>query len=57
MRLVTLVPSRPAIGESLTAKRIDSVGGSIGCACSGSVTVGVAIVFGDGRDRQAGERR
>ena len=45
MRLVTLVPSRPAIGESFTAKRIDSVGGSIGCACSGSVTVMSAMVF------------
>ena len=45
MRLVTLVPSRPAIGESFTAKRIESVGGSIGCACSGVVTVGSAIVF------------
>ena len=45
MRLVTLVPSRPAIGESFTAKRIDSVGGSIGCACSGSVTLGSQIVF------------
>src|SRR3546814_8078771 len=37
MRLVTLLPSRPAIGESLTAKRIDSVGGSIGCAAIGSL--------------------
>ena len=45
IRLVTLVPSRPAIGESFTAKRIDSVGGSIGCAGSGSVTVTSAIVF------------
>ena len=45
MRLVTFDPSRPAIGESFTAKRIDSVGGSIGCAWSGSVTCGSAIVF------------
>ncbi len=45
MRDVTLVPSRPAIGESLTAKRIDKVGGSIGCAWSGSVTAGSAIVL------------
>ena len=44
MRLVTLLPSRPAIGESLTAKRIDSVGGSIGWAWSGSVTDGSAMV-------------
>jgi hypothetical protein len=35
MRLVTLSPSRPAIGESFTAKRIDRVGGSIGCALIG----------------------
>ncbi len=45
MRLVTLVPSRPAIGESLTAKRMESVGGSIGCAWSGSVTLGSQIVL------------
>ncbi len=45
MRLVTLVPSRPASGLSLTAKRIDRVGGSIGWACSGSVTEGTAMVL------------
>ncbi len=45
MRDVTLVPSRPAIGESFTAKRIDSVGGSIGWAWSGSVTEISAMVL------------
>ena len=44
MRLVTLVPSRPAKGLSLTAKRIDKVGGSIGCAWIGVVTEVSAIV-------------
>ena len=37
-RLVTLSPSVPASGESLTMKVMESVGGSIGCACKGSVT-------------------
>ena len=45
MRLVTLLPSRPAIGLSFTAKRIDSVGGSIGCAAIGSLTLVSAIVL------------
>ena len=40
MRLVTLSPSVPAKGESLTIKVIDKVGGSMGCACKGSVTSG-----------------
>ena len=44
MRLVTLSPSVPASGESLTRKVIDSVGGSIGWAGSGSVTSGAQIV-------------
>ena len=39
-RLVTLSPSVPASGLSLTEKVIDSVGGSIGCACSGSTSSG-----------------
>jgi len=38
MRDVTLVPSRPASGLSLTEKVIASVGGSIGSAASGVVT-------------------
>ncbi len=37
-RLVTLSPSVPASGLSLTEKVIESVGGSIGCACSGSTS-------------------
>ena len=37
-RLVTLSPSVPASGLSLTEKVIDSVGGSIGWACSGSTS-------------------
>ena len=45
MRLVTFEPSRPAIGESFTAKRIDSVGGSIGCAWIGVLTEVSAMVF------------
>lgn len=32
MREVTLSPSRPANGESLTEKVMARVGGSIGCA-------------------------
>ena len=39
-RLVTLSPSVPASGESLTMKDIDTVGGSIGCAWSGASTDG-----------------
>src|SRR3984957_18670523 len=39
-RLVTLSPSVPATGLSLTEKVIDSVGGSIGCGCSGSTSSG-----------------
>ena len=39
-RLVTLSPSVPASGLSLTMKDMVTVGGSIGCACSGSVTAG-----------------
>ena len=45
MRLVTLVPSVPASGESLTRKVIDSVGGSIGWAGSGAVTSGAQMVW------------
>ena len=44
MRLVTLVPSVPASGESLTRNVIASVGGSIGCAGSGTSTSGAQIV-------------
>jgi hypothetical protein len=39
-RLVTLSPSVPASGESLTRKDMVTVGGSIGCAFIGSVTDG-----------------
>ena len=44
MREVTLVPSRPASGLSLTEKVIARVGGSIGSAGSASVTSGAQIV-------------
>ena len=44
MRLVTLSPSVPASGESLTRKVMESVGGSIGWAGSGSVTSGAQMV-------------
>ena len=43
-RLCTLSPSVPASGESLMRKVIARVGGSIGCAGSGSVTSGAQIV-------------
>ena len=43
-RLVTLSPSVPASGLSLTEKVIDRVGGSIGCACSGSTSSGLHSV-------------
>ena len=43
-RLVTLSPSVPASGESLTRKVIERVGGSIGWAVSGSVTSGAQKV-------------
>ncbi len=45
MRPVTLSPSVPASGESLTRKIIDSVGGSIGCAGIGVSTDGSQIVI------------
>ena len=44
MREVTLVPSRPASGLSLTEKVIARVGGSIGSAAAASVTSGAQIV-------------
>ena len=44
MRPVTLVPSVPASGESLTRNVIDSVGGSIGCAWIGFSTEGSQMV-------------
>ncbi len=44
MREVTLVPSRPASGLSLTENVIAKVGGSIGSAASGVVTSGAQIV-------------
>ena len=43
-RLVTLSPSVPASGLSLTRKVMDRVGGSIGWACSASVTSGAQSV-------------
>src|SRR6516164_2269012 len=43
-RLCTLSPSVPASGESLMRKVIAKVGGSMGCAGSGSVTSGAQIV-------------
>ncbi len=54
-RLCTLSPSVPASGESLTRKVIDSVGGSIGCACSGSVTSGAQSVSATLKVRQPGD--
>ena len=44
MRPVTLSPSVPASGESLTRNVIASVGGSIGCAGIGVSTSGAQIV-------------
>ena len=55
MRPVTLSPSVPASGESLTRNVIASVGGSIGCAGIGVSTDGSQIVIGDGRVRQPGD--
>ena len=49
MRVVTLSPSRPASGESLTEKVMARVGGSIGWAGSGSVDRQVAERVGHGR--------
>ena len=54
-RLVTLSPSVPASGLSLTEKVIDRVGGSIGCACSGSTSSGRAQRVGDVELLQAGD--
>ena len=45
MRPVTLSPSVPASGESLTRNVIASVGGSIGCAGIGVSTDGSQIVI------------
>ncbi len=45
MRPVTLLPSVPASGESLTRNVIASVGGSIGCAGIGVSTDGSQIVI------------
>jgi uncharacterized protein with von Willebrand factor type A (vWA) domain len=57
MRLVTLSPSVPASGESLTRKVMASVGGSIGCADQRRSTSGAQMVSerspsqaGDGDD-------
>ena len=44
MREVTLLPSRPASGLSLTEKVIARVGGSIGSAGRGVMTSGAQIV-------------
>ena len=54
-RLVTLSPSVPASGESLTRNDMATVGGSIGWACSGSVTssaqkVSATVALGQARD-------
>ena len=46
MRPVTLSPSVPASGESLTRNVMASVGGSIGCAGIGVSTDGSQIVIG-----------
>ena len=54
-RLVTLSPSVPASGESLTRKDMVTVGGSIGWAGSGSVVLGRAEGVGDGALREAGD--
>ncbi len=54
-RLVTLSPSVPASGLSLTEKVIDRVGGSIGWACSGSTSSGRAQGVGDVELLQAGD--
>ena len=56
MRPVTLAPSVPASGESLTRKVIASVGGSIGCAGSGVSTDGSQIVMATVAFGSAGER-
>ena len=45
MRPVTLLPSVPASGESLTRKVMASVGGSIGCAWIGTSIVGSQMVW------------
>ena len=55
MRPVTLLPSVPASGESLTRNVIASVGGSIGCAGIGVVDLGIADRVRDGGFRQAGD--
>ena len=54
-RLVTLSPSVPASGLSLTEIVIARVGGSIGCACSGSSTSSAAERVGDGGLLQPGD--
>ncbi len=54
-RLVTLSPSVPASGLSLTMNDMVTVGGSIGCACSGSVDRRIAERVGDGALGQAGD--
>ena len=56
MRLVTLVPSRPAIGESLTLNVIASVGGSIFCGVERLGDRRLDDRVGDGRLGQAGNR-
>ena len=48
MRVVTLSPSRPASGQSLTEKVMARVGGSTGWRGSGSVDVRLADRVGDG---------
>ena len=47
MRVVTLSPSRPASGRSLTEKVMESVGGSTGLALIGWITSRIADRVGD----------
>ena len=54
-RLVTLSPSVPASGESLTMKVIDTVGGSIGWACERLGHLERAERVGDRALRQPGD--
>ena len=55
MRLVTLSPSRPASGLSLTEKVMARVGGSIGCGGERRLDHGIAERVGDGGLGQAGD--
>ena len=57
MRVVTLSPSVPASGESLTEKVMASVGGSTGWPASGPLDGLVADRVGHGRGLEARRRR